>query len=128
MTGVNYNATMLAEHLHAQAKWREIKADEYPDDDRNDRASDALTAAGNEVAAMSDDDPRLRKMSDAGWFEEGLCTPGEHGREVVRRYGFRAGTVGYLLADLAGAAAREEEDRLGDEVDEFLPDEILGDR
>lgn len=80
MSGVNDNATMLAEHLHSQAKWRESKAEEYPDDDRNERASDALTDAGNEVAAMSDDDPRLRKMSGAGWFEEGLCTPGEHGR------------------------------------------------
>ena len=116
---MNDNARMLAEHLHEQAKWRQIKAEEFPDDDRNMRASDALTAAAEVVAVLPDDEPRLRKMADAGWFEEGLCLPGEHGRDVVRRYGFHRPTQGYLLDDLAEAAAREGEERLGEEVDEL---------
>lgn len=116
-------AHLLSDHLLDQSNWRSLKAEEYPDDQRNERAADALSDAGYAVAEIPDDDPRLVKMDNAHWFDDGLCSPGEHGREVIRGYGFyHAGNVERLLDDLADAADQDAAEVLGMEIDDLLSD------
>src|ERR1700729_4217984 len=49
----------LAEELFSTAVWREGKADEYPDDDRNLPAAEHLADLARQILALPDDDPRL---------------------------------------------------------------------
>lgn len=45
-------AALLAEHLRDQANWRGNKAEEYPEDRRNERAEQALLDAAEYVAQL----------------------------------------------------------------------------
>ena len=58
-------AGFLAEELLSTAVWREGKADEYPDDDRNLPAAEHLADLARQILALPDDDPRLLRMASA---------------------------------------------------------------
>lgn len=73
--------------LIAQAEWREGKAEEYPHDKRNPRAAKALRAAAEYVAALPDDDSRLRVLDGARVPDDFLIRGAELG-DVLRRVGF----------------------------------------
>jgi hypothetical protein len=49
----------LAVMVEDSAYWRGLKAEEYPQDERNVASWVALVVAAREVAALPDDDPRL---------------------------------------------------------------------
>ena len=49
----------IAEYLREQARWREPKAEQYPDDARNERCAAGLRALAEHVESLPDDDERL---------------------------------------------------------------------
>ena len=57
----------IAEHLEYQSEWREQKAEEYPEDDRNRIVADALAKAADQVRLLPDSDwnrfARLAKLA-----------------------------------------------------------------
>jgi hypothetical protein len=55
-------AGFLAEELFSTACWREHKADEYPDDNRNLPAAEHLADLTRQLLALPDDDPRILRM------------------------------------------------------------------
>jgi hypothetical protein len=79
----------LAEYLRNQARWRQMKADEW-DDDRNRRSAKALEEAADYVDTLNDGDKRIRAMERAKYFLEGtdVCMPGEEGRNLIRTWNF----------------------------------------
>lgn len=58
-------AGFLAQELFNTAVWRESKADEYPDDDRNLPAAQHLADLARQILALPDDDPRILRMASA---------------------------------------------------------------
>ena len=58
-------AGFLAQELFSTAVWREGKADEYPDDDRNLPAAEHLADLARQILALPDDDPRILRMESA---------------------------------------------------------------
>ena len=58
-------AGFLAQELFSTATWRESKADEYPDDDRNLLAAEHLANLARQIVALPDDDPRIIRMDNA---------------------------------------------------------------
>jgi hypothetical protein len=55
----------LAQELYSTAVWREGKATEYPDDDRNLPAAEYLADLARRILALPDDDPRIIRMENA---------------------------------------------------------------
>ena len=55
----------LAEELFSTAVWREGKADEYADDDRNLPAAAHLASLARQVLALPNDDPRILRIESA---------------------------------------------------------------
>ncbi len=58
-------AGFLAQELFSTSVWREGKADEYPDDDRNLPAAKHLADLARQILALPDDDPRILRMESA---------------------------------------------------------------
>lgn len=58
-------AGFLAQELYSTAVWREGKAAEYPDDDRNLPAAEHLAGLARQILALPDDDPRILRIEDA---------------------------------------------------------------
>jgi hypothetical protein len=58
-------AGFLAQELYSTAAWREGKAAEYPDDDRNLRAAEHLASLARQVLALPGEDPRILRMEHA---------------------------------------------------------------
>ena len=58
-------AGFLAEELFSTAVWREGKAAEYPDDDRNLPAAEHLADLARQILALPDDDPRILRIESA---------------------------------------------------------------
>ena len=58
-------AGFLAQELFSTAVWREGKAAEYPDDDRNLPAAEHLAGLARQILALPDDDPRILRIEDA---------------------------------------------------------------
>ena len=99
----------LADKLESLAAWRKREAEQGSDDERNAQSAEALRAAASEVLALTDDDPRLRRLAivvQAHNDDERISFIEAEDR-IVSRYGFGAGaTLGTdeLLAALATAA------------------------
>lgn len=55
-------AGFIAQDLFSTAVWRQEKAAEYPDDDRNLRAAEHLAYLATQILALPDSDPRLFRM------------------------------------------------------------------
>ena len=55
----------LAQELFSTAVWREGKAVEYPDEDRNLPAAEHLAGLARQVLVLPDDDPRILRMGSA---------------------------------------------------------------
>ena len=109
----------FATYVREQARWRRKKAEEYPDDERNARAADALSAladiaeAGEDVG-LNEEIERLRAyyVEDIDRF-----SPGENGSRAISRFGFnRADSPRRLMDDLERALIRDREGEDGDVV------------
>jgi hypothetical protein len=105
-------STRLAEYLREQARWREIKAEEYPEDARNAPSALALLDAAEYVAQLPDDDPRLVRLDQARCFTVAdMFCGGEEVGHIVRLHHFHAptGSPSQFLDDLAAAAEQDVE-------------------
>jgi hypothetical protein len=68
----------LAEYLDAQAAWRGLKAEKYPDDARNERSAAGLRELAAQVRALADDDPvllELEKLCEAAGLDVSEVMP-----------------------------------------------------
>ncbi len=81
----------LAAYFASQAEWREHKAEEYPDDTRNERSAAGLRALAEHVQGLPARDERLVLLAvldplpvdDIAPF-----TPGEEGARLASRFRF----------------------------------------
>ena len=78
----------LAEYLHEQARWRDLNAEENPDDDRNRRSADGLRALANHVHALGDDDERLYVLAALDADQSEAFRPGKEAERLTRRFLF----------------------------------------
>lgn len=107
----------LADYVQATARWREMVAEDYPDDDRNRHSVEALDDLAEWVLRLPDDDHRLVSLGQ--WMQvQGLdvVSPSERGRRETSRYGFDRGVGGrwaladpdYWLNELVGGYVEDE--------------------
>jgi hypothetical protein len=82
---------LIARYLDGQAAWREAKADEYPEDERNARSALALSQLAQHVRCLPDDDPRIAELARIH-STHGLDVfrPCEAANRLISRYGFNA--------------------------------------
>ena len=89
-------SSILSNYVREQAGWREEKAEDHPDDQRNVQSAKALNSLADylehEDASVNQNVNFLCEL-DAG---TGSFTPGEQGRYLVGRYGF-----GYAATSVA---------------------------
>jgi hypothetical protein len=95
----------IVEYLRGQASWRAWKAEEYPEDARNARSAEHLTALAEYVQQLPDNDENLRKLEVAVVDAVDVWMPGERAAWLVSRFGFDAPVpvedFGEFLAELA---------------------------
>jgi len=96
----------LVARLGRSATWREDKAEEYPDDERNWQTARALRRAASEIAALPDDDPRLLRLAHLYDNEDTAIVAIEAMILVIGRHGFDSpdATTDELLTALVAAA------------------------
>jgi hypothetical protein len=77
----------LANTLRGQARWRETKAEEYPEDTRNQRWAEAAYRAADYVETLPDNDERLRTIAAATNWDAGIdfVSLGEQGHRLAAR-------------------------------------------
>jgi hypothetical protein len=105
----NEMSSILSDHLSEQARWRETKAERYPEDERNARSAEAL----NSLASYVDSEELVN--GTAVWFlgileYDGRMNFGEKAARLIGRYGFDREVTGSaqhdkFLADLQQIAA-----------------------
>lgn len=88
----------LSEYVRNQARWREEKSEEYPDDERNARSAEALVSLADYIDAVErgtmDDEPKhwtmpvLRSYFDRNEAGTGVPSAGEKVVGEISRYGF----------------------------------------
>lgn len=78
----------LLERIDHTAAWRESKAEQYPDDERNWRSARALRQAQSDIAALPDDDPRLLHLARIYGTNGTATIAPETRRQVIARHGF----------------------------------------
>jgi len=82
--------TALADFFDAQARWREGRAEEYPDDTRNAISAVALTDLAQYVRNLPDFDSRLQALAGVAQFvmPTDVLMPGEEATRIASRHGF----------------------------------------
>jgi len=109
----------LLERIGHTAAWREGKAEQHPDDERNWRSARALRQAESEIAALPDDDPMLARHARVYDDSAAASVAIDAMKQVIARHGFdREATTDDLLAalvaevdvDMADADSTNEDD------------------
>ena len=83
----------LSEYFRNQARWRESKAAEYPEDHRNAQSSAALYSLATHVESQAADGPHAAIDALEPHLFEAVALGGEATRRAVVRYGY-----GYAVA------------------------------
>jgi hypothetical protein len=81
----------LADYFQSQARWREMKAEEYPDDERrNLAAAEALEEMADYVLTLTPHDDRLALIgASRNWaIKSGMSFGGREGGWVASHIGF----------------------------------------
>jgi hypothetical protein len=85
---------IIGEYLDGRADWRQRKAEEYPDDKRNQRSADGISELAAYVRALPEDDERLRELSQLAIYGdvfspfESQTTPGHDAATAIGRFRF----------------------------------------
>jgi cytochrome c551/c552 len=103
-------AGFLAQELFSTAVWREGKADEYPDDDRNLPAAEHLADLARQILALPDDDPRILRIESAVQAIADANGELPTTSEMIRTIGFSWGYPS--LDDLLDRYAQEHKSEL----------------
>ncbi len=78
----------LVDYLYEQARWRDLNAEEHPEDDRNRRSADGLRALASHVHGLRDDDERLYVLAALDCDLDTAFRPGAEAERLTRRYLF----------------------------------------
>ena len=78
----------LAEYLYEQARWRDLTAEEHPDDDRNRRSAEGLRSLAGHVNNLPADDDRLYVLAALDADHDAPFRPGEEAERLTRRFHF----------------------------------------
>ncbi len=114
-----FHKEQLLIEVESTADWRARKAEEYPDDPRNDRSAKALAKLARRLSRIKSDHPTIRALAE---FWEREDTQAEQIKadltdeqsRYIGRYGFDypedGDPVGFLqdLQDLVAAVRSEE--------------------
>jgi len=99
---------MLAEYLESQASWREMKAEDYPEDGRNRRCAEGLKEAASTVRSLAPQDERLVTLEGVhDDHDTGVFWAGEETSLRVGRFRFSdpSEDVDSLLKELPSLVA-----------------------
>lgn len=111
----------LAATLRGRAEWRYSKADEYPEDARNERWARAIERAAAYVETLPATDPRLLTIAAAGWPEgDDFVVLGEEGSRFASRCDTGPDT---FLSELAEVMADAEVRDFSSDIDSALDDD-----
>jgi hypothetical protein len=103
----------LAEYVFGQAKWREDKAAQYPEDERNARSAKGLFELDRYIRALPEGDARLMAAEAEYWsLDDDVLSPGQTTANLVSRFRFNVPmeTCDALLRRLPGALAQDREE------------------
>lgn len=78
----------LVDYLYEQARWRDLNAEEHPDDDRNRRSADGLRSLASHVHNLDDDDERLYVLAALDADHDEAFRPGPEAARLTRRFHF----------------------------------------
>lgn len=109
----------LVEYLLEQATWREEKAAEYPEDQRNAASARALQAAASDVDSRTEDDLRLVQLDTLQRaYRMDVFSPGEDSRRLIARFGFDSdgGSVNGLLDSVIELEVKASTENVDDEI------------
>jgi hypothetical protein len=81
---------VLAQHCEASAHWRTEKAAEYPEDQRNLAAAEALGMLATYIRRLPPNDERMLMLESLrpAHLEDTMMLGGEETQRLVGRYGF----------------------------------------
>ena len=123
--------TFLADYLEHEARWRETRAAQYPEDRRNEESAAALRGVAQYVAGLEEPNYALDRIEAAmgDWPQDSGGSPGlEMTQRFVSRYGFDRGhQMGFdeFLEQLADVIA-EDRTRWEEELAEGIAAEWGG--
>ena len=117
-------AGFLAQELFSTAVWREGKAAEYPDDDRNLPAAEHLAGLAKQIVALPDDDPRILRMESAVQAIADANGDLPTTSEITRTIGFSGGYPS--LDELLDSYVQEHEHMLKQPVSILSMQEVAG--
>jgi hypothetical protein len=103
----------LAEYVFGQAKWREDKAAQYPEDERHARSAKGLFELDRYIRSLSEDDARLTAAETEYWSpDDDVLSPGQTAANLIGRFRFNIAmeTCDALLRRLPGALAQDREE------------------
>jgi hypothetical protein len=109
----------LANHFEDQARWRDMKYAEYPDDHRNGLSAAALQLLAEVVREdYSDDDPVIQQLAELVGPDDWVSFGSAQARYDISRFGFDHPVgrreCGVLLQHLVRAEREElERDEIG---------------
>lgn len=78
----------LSEYLYEQARWRDLNAEEHPEDDRNRRSAEGLRALASYISNLAGDDERLFVLAALDAEHGEPFRPGDEGERLTRRFHF----------------------------------------
>lgn len=78
----------LADYLYEQARWRDLNAEEHPEDDRNRRSADGLRLLASYIHNLEQDDERLYVLAALDANHEEAFRPGGRAERLTRRFAF----------------------------------------
>jgi hypothetical protein len=85
---IEHTRAAFADFLREQAEWRRARADEWPEDPRNRRSSEALNELASWVMTLPNDDERLQHIADCFPEEPPFLPVGDDVARFAARYGF----------------------------------------
>jgi hypothetical protein len=78
----------LAEYLYQQARWRDLNAEEHPEDDRNRRSAEGLRVLASYIQNLADNDERLYVLAALDADHDEALRPGDEAERLTRRFHF----------------------------------------
>jgi hypothetical protein len=103
---------VLAQHCEASALWRSQQAAEYPEDQRNLAAAEALGILATYIRRLPPNDERMLILESLrpAQLEDTMMLGGEETERLVGRYGFDRAVDDpeAFLDDLVDAVTRDE--------------------
>ncbi len=76
----------LADYLYEQARWRDVKAEEHREDNRNRRGAEGLRSLASHIHNLAAHDERLYVLAALDSDYDEPLRPGEEAERLTRRF------------------------------------------